>query len=71
MVTSTLAADKNTWNNLSYSQQQEILKANPKLQWALSSLWLTVKSNTPVSVLWGTYDPNKQLTIWWQPIWNQ
>ena len=71
MVTSTLAADKNTWNNLSYSQQQEILKANPKLQWALSSLWLTVKSNTPVSVLWGTYDPNKQLTIWWQPVGNQ
>jgi len=41
---SQLDIDKKTWNNLDYSQQQNLLKSNSKLQWALNSLWLTVKS---------------------------
>ena len=40
------------WDSLDYAQQQAKLKANSKLQWALNSLWLTVKSaptSTPTS----------------------
>lgn len=35
---------KNQWNNLSYADQQAKLSSNSKLQWALNSLWLSVKS---------------------------
>ena len=44
---------KNQWNNLSYADQQAKLSSNSKLQWALNSLWLSVKSaptnTTPIS----------------------
>lgn len=51
---------KDQWNNMSYEQQQSLLKSNSKLWWALQSLWVSVKANpagptytSQGSVSWG------------------
>ena len=69
---------KNQWNNLSYDQQQAKLKANSWLQWALTNLWLTAKSNPNDSIInssqvaknTGNYtQQGTNFTIWGQTVW--
>ena len=69
---------KNQWNNLSYDQQQAKLKANSWLQWALTNLGLTAKSNPNDSIInssqvaknTGNYtQQGTNFTIWGQTVW--
>jgi len=65
---------KNQWNNLNYDQQQQYLKSNSKLQWALNSLWLSVKSNPSNSIINNTTttqvakNTTSTPTIWGQQV---